>query len=84
MSLLHIFEFECQLSKDVILCKDLVVGNKYKVILTTGNGFFWVSDKDIVLITGKIMQTPTMILWEKKLEFDIVGEKLTNYIVLKS
>ena len=75
----HFFEFECQLSKDVILCKDLVVGNKYEVILTTGNGFLRYRTKDIVLITGKIMQTPTMIfVGRKSLNSDIVGEKLTE------
>jgi len=77
----HFYEFECQKTGDILLSHQLVKGGKYEAILSTGNGFMRYRTNDIIIVTGYIESTPTIIfLGRKNRTSDIVGEKVNEII----
>jgi hypothetical protein len=77
----HFYEFECQKTGEIFLSHELIKGNEYEVIISTGNGFMRYRTNDIIIVTGYIESTPTVIFQGRKNRTsDIVGEKITEII----
>ena len=77
----HFYEFECQKTGEIFLSHELIKGNEYEVIISTGNGFMRYRTNDIIIVTGNIDSTPTVIFQGRKNRTsDIVGEKITEIL----
>ena len=77
----HFYEFECQKTGEIFLSHELIKGKEYEVIISTGNGFMRYRTNDIIIVTGNIESTPTVIFQGRKNRTsDIVGEKITEIL----
>ena len=69
--------------EEFLTLEELVEGQEYYVFITTGTGIYRYSMNDIVRVTGKIEQTPTLQFLQKGQGFtDISNEKLSETQVM--
>src|SRR5262249_37552599 len=77
----HFFEFIDPYHR-VVSVSDLRVGERYAVILTTAAGLWRYRLNDIVQVTGRVKQTPSIrFVGRAGLVSDRVGEKLSEDFV---
>jgi GH3 auxin-responsive promoter len=78
----HVFEF--LEGEDARLSHELEVGHRYSVVLTTGGGLYRYRLHDLVEVTGRLEQTPTLrFLGKEEQVADLVGEKLEETFVAR-
>lgn len=75
----HFYEFRSLNSKKVFLAHQLVKGESYEVILTTGGGLHRYASGDFVQVTGFFHSAPCLkFLGRGNQQSDLVGEKLSE------
>lgn len=80
----HFFEFQNVSGDDIFLAHQLKIGNRYKVIVTTGGGLYRYQLNDIVEVTGYYQQSPRIkFIGKTDVVSDIMGEKLNEIHVGK-
>lgn len=63
----------------------LEIGKKYEIVLTNISGFYRYKLRDIVLITGKLRNTPTMqFLYRADAMISVTGEKTSEIALSKT
>jgi hypothetical protein len=78
----HFFEFQLLASETVCLAHELVEGNEYRVIVTTGGGLYRYPLGDRVRVTGFIQGAPCLrFLGREGNVSDLFGEKLQGSFV---
>jgi hypothetical protein len=81
----HLFEFQDQATDDIFLAHELVVGNTYRVIVTTGGGLYRYSIGDLIRVTGFIGNAPCLrFVGREGNVSDLFGEKLHGDFVGKT
>jgi phenylacetate-coenzyme A ligase PaaK-like adenylate-forming protein len=86
----HLFEFveAHHWERDqpaTVTLEQLEVGRKYSVIVTTSNGLYRYAMNDIVEVTGRFNQTPTIRFVQKgKGVTNITGEKIYEHQVIQA
>jgi hypothetical protein len=75
----HYLEFKKVGDQNVYGIHQLIKGERYEVIITTGGGFYRYSMNDNVEVTGYYKNTPTLkFLGKSDIVCDITGEKLNE------
>jgi hypothetical protein len=78
----HFFEFEDPHSNTIFLAHELVRGNEYRVLVTTGGGLYRYPLGDRVRVTGFIQDAPCLrFIGREHLVSDLFGEKLHGTFV---
>lgn len=78
----HFFEFEDPHSNTISLAHELVLGNEYHVLVTTGGGLYRYPLGDRVRVTGFIQDAPCLrFIGREHLVSDLFGEKLHGTFV---
>jgi GH3 auxin-responsive promoter len=78
----HFFEFQDQATNNIFLAHELVVGNTYRVIVTTGGGFYRYAIGDLIRVTGFIGDAPCLRFIGREGDVsDLFGEKLHGNFV---
>ena len=77
----HFFEFATGTSESTKLAHELAVGEEYRVIATTGGGFYRYDTGDKVHVTGYFRDCPTIRFVGRDATSDLVGEKLGESFV---
>ncbi len=73
----HFFEFQDQATNNIFMAHELVVGNTYRVIVTTGGGLYRYSIGDLIRVTGFIDGAPCLRFIGREGDVsDLFGEKL--------
>ncbi|MCP4876598.1 MAG: GH3 auxin-responsive promoter family protein [Gammaproteobacteria bacterium] len=79
----HFLEF-LQDNESVRLADELVEGESYRVVVTTGSGLYRYQMQDRIAVTGKLKQTPTIEFVGKEDSIsDYCGEKLADSFVAR-
>ena len=74
----HYYEFECEKTGELVPLGEVVPGNVYHLILTTGGGLCRYRTHDRVQITGSFRRTPRIqFLTRNNTTSDLFGEKIT-------
>ena len=75
----HFFEFRCTATQTIFLAHQLLEGNSYEVITTTGGGLYRYCTKDIVKVMGFHKSLPLLtFLGRGNRTSDLVGEKVSE------
>jgi hypothetical protein len=78
----HFFEFQEIASEKYFLAWELIVGNTYRVIVTTGGGLYRYPLGDLVRVTGFIQDAPCLrFIGREGSVSDLFGEKLQGAFV---
>ena len=79
----HFFEFYPETSHDCpVLAHQVVIGQRYSVVVTTGGGLYRYPLHDLVEVTGKYGQCPLIcFVGRNNQTSDMVGEKLNEAFV---
>jgi hypothetical protein len=78
----HFFEFQDPAANDIFLAHELVVGNTYRVIVTTGGGLYRYAIGDLIRVTGFIGDAPCLRFIGREGDVsDLFGEKLRGDFV---
>jgi hypothetical protein len=81
----HFFEFQDQATNNIFLAHELVVGNTYRVIVTTGGGLYRYAIGDLIRVTGFIGDAPCLrFIGREGNVSDLFGEKLHGDFVEKT
>jgi GH3 auxin-responsive promoter len=86
----NFFEFVSQADweaerSNTLTVEQLEEGQKYYVVVTTANGLYRYFMNDLVEVTGRFHQTPTIVFIQKgKGVTNITGEKLYEYHVIEA
>jgi hypothetical protein len=73
----HFFEFQDQATNGLFLAHELVIGNIYRVIVSTGGGLYRYSIGDLIRVTGFIGGAPCLrFVGREGNVSDLFGEKL--------
>ena len=80
----HFYEFLSQKDNKIYLSHELVINEKYEVIVSTGNGFLRYRTCDIIVVTNYFKSTPTVrFIGRSNKVVDIVGEKISEIFCIK-
>jgi hypothetical protein len=78
----HFFEFQDPAGGRISLAHEVVAGNTYRVIVTTGGGLYRYPLGDLVRVTGFIDETPCLrFVGREGNVSDLLGEKLQGTFV---
>jgi hypothetical protein len=78
----HFFEFQDTTSEKLFLAHELIAGNTYRVIVTTGGGLYRYPLGDLVRVTGFIQEAPCLrFIGREGNVSDLFGEKLHGAFV---
>jgi hypothetical protein len=78
----HFFEFQDPAANNIFLAHELVVGNTYRVIVTTGGGLYRYAIGDLIRVTGFIGDAPCLRFIGREGDVsDLFGEKLRGDFV---
>ena len=78
----HFLEFQDAVSEKFVLAHELVAGNTYRVIVTTGGGLYRYPLGDLVRVAGFIQEAPCLrFIGREGNVSDLFGEKLQGAFV---
>jgi hypothetical protein len=78
----HFFEFQDPVSGKIRLAHEVVSGNTYRVIVTTGGGLYRYSMGDLIQVTGFVQEAPCLrFVGREGNVSDLFGEKLQGVFV---
>jgi len=77
----HFYEFQSIDDEAIHFAWRLEMGKRYKIIITTGGGFYRYQLGDVVEVTGFVGNTPTLIFISNSTRIDLFGEKIESHFV---